>query len=67
MATEALSNIRTVRAFSTESTELARYSAKTGGAMSKGVRDAVAYSGALAANNWLDLGASVLILWSDTS
>ena len=31
--------------------------------MSKGVRDAVAYSGAVAINNWLDLGASVLILW----
>ena len=42
---------------------LSRYRSKTGAAMSKGVRDAVAYSGAVAINNWLDLGASVLILW----
>lgn len=62
-ASEALSNIRTVRAFSTEEVEMERYQSKTGAAMAKGVRDALAYSGAVAINNWLDLGASVLILW----
>eukprot|EP00850_Spirogloea_muscicola_P007655 SM000039S14485 [mRNA] locus=s39:386760:390769:+ [translate_table: standard] len=62
-ASEALGNIRTVRAFSTEDTEVERFQSKTYGAMQKGVRDAFAYSGAVAINNWLDLGASVLILW----
>ncbi|CAI5527639.1 unnamed protein product, partial [Closterium sp. Naga37s-1] len=62
-ASEALSNIRTVRAFSTEVVERERYESKTMAAMAKGVRDALAYSGAVAINNWLDLGASVLILW----
>lgn len=62
-ASEALGNIRTVRAFSTENVETQLYGSKTLGAMNKGVRDAFAYSGALAVNNLLDLGASVLILW----
>ena len=53
-----------MRAFSTEGTEMTRFEGKTRGAMDKGVRDAFAYSGAVAINNWLDLGASVLILWS---
>ncbi|CAI5957509.1 unnamed protein product [Closterium sp. NIES-65] len=53
----------TVRAFSTEGVERERYESKTMAAMAKGVRDALAYSGAVAINNWLDLGASVLILW----
>ncbi|XP_024363403.1 ABC transporter B family member 25 isoform X2 [Physcomitrium patens] len=62
-ASEAIGNIRTVRAFSTEDTELDRFKSKTYGAMQKGVRDAYAYAGAVAVNDWLDLGASVLILW----
>lgn len=62
-ASEAIGNIRTVRAFSTEDTELDRFKSKTCAAMQKGVRDAFAYAGAVAVNDWLDLGASVLILW----
>jgi ATP-binding cassette subfamily B protein len=62
-AAEAIGNIRTVRAFSTEDTELDRFKSKTYAAMQKGVRDAFAYAGAVAVNDWLDLGASVLILW----
>lgn len=62
-ASEALGNIRTVRAFSTEELELEKYQSKTLAAMTKGVTDAFAYSFAVAINNWLDLGASVLILW----
>jgi ABC-type multidrug transport system fused ATPase/permease subunit len=62
-AAEALGNIRTVRAFSTEELELTKYQNKTLAAMTKGVTDAFAYSFAVAINNWLDLGASVLILW----
>jgi len=62
-ASEAIGNIRTVRAFSTEDVELDRFKSKTLAAMQKGVRDAFAYAGAVAVNDWLDLGASVLILW----
>ncbi|GBG80484.1 hypothetical protein CBR_g30946 [Chara braunii] len=58
-AAEALGNIRTVRAFSTEDVEVERFKSKTLAAMVKGVRDAYAYSGAVAINNWLDLGASI--------
>eukprot|EP00899_Mesostigma_viride_P009873 jgi/Mesvir1/18888/Mv18887-RA.1 len=63
VASEALGNIRTVRAFSTEDTEIAKFDEKTDKALKKGIIDAVAYSGALAINNWLDLGAGVVILW----
>ncbi|BFI16174.1 protein MpABC65 [Marchantia polymorpha subsp. ruderalis] len=62
-ASEALGNVRTVRAFSTEEVEIDRFKSKTLSAMQKGVRDAFAYAGAVAVNDWLDLGASVLILW----
>ncbi|CAK9204177.1 unnamed protein product [Sphagnum jensenii] len=62
-AAEALGNIRTVHAFSTEDVEIDRFKSKTFAAMQKGVRDAFAYAGAVAINDWLDLGASVLILW----
>ncbi|KAL2630546.1 hypothetical protein R1flu_015232 [Riccia fluitans] len=62
-ASEALGNVRTVRAFSTEEVEIGRFKSKTQAAMQKGVRDAFAYAGAVAVNDWLDLGASVLILW----
>ncbi|CAM6128591.1 unnamed protein product [Calypogeia fissa] len=62
-ASEALGNVRTVRAFSTEDVEIDRFKSKTLAAMQKGVRDAFAYAGAVAVNDWLDLGASVLILW----
>ncbi|KAL2623801.1 hypothetical protein R1flu_008046 [Riccia fluitans] len=62
-ASEALGNVRTVRALSTEEVEIDRFKSKTQAAMQKGVRDAFAYAGAVAVNDWLDLGASVLILW----
>ena len=62
-ASEAIGNVRTVRAFSTEDIELERFKSKTLAAMNKGIRDAFAYAGAVAVNDWLDLGASVLILW----
>jgi ABC-type multidrug transport system fused ATPase/permease subunit len=37
-ASEAIGNVRTVRAFSTEDTELDRFKSKTLAAMNKGVR-----------------------------
>eukprot|EP00898_Chlorokybus_atmophyticus_P005089 jgi/Chlat1/5581/Chrsp369S00851 len=63
VASEALGNIRTVRAFSTEPEEIKKFEQKTLDALKTGIKDALGYSGAVAINNWLDLGASVIILW----
>jgi ABC-type multidrug transport system fused ATPase/permease subunit len=63
LATEALSNVRTVKAFSTEQYEMARYNEATSVALQKGIKDAVAGAGAYTINNYLDLSASVLILF----
>eukprot|EP00793_Prasinoderma_coloniale_P000967 PRCOL_00007057-RA len=63
VANDALGNIRTVRAFSTEPAEIHKYTTKTREAMQKGVRDAVGGAGSYALNNYLDLGAMVLMLW----
>lgn len=63
VANDALGNIRTVRAFSTEPRELGKYTTKTLEAMQKGVRDAVGGASSFALNSYLDLGAMVLMLW----
>eukprot|EP00953_Heterococcus_sp_UTEX-ZZ885_P026055 14116-Heterococcus_DN1.PRE.1 len=63
LATEALSNVRTVKAFSTEQFEMDRYNQATSVALKKGIKDAVAGAGAYTINNYLDLSASVLILF----
>ena len=62
-ANEALGNVRTVRATSSEETELARYEEHAGAALRAGVKDA--FGGALTVmlTNLLELGTSVLILW----
>ena len=62
-ANEALGNIRTVRATSSEAIELARYEEHAGAALRAGVKDA--FGGALTVmlTNLLELGTSVLILW----
>lgn len=62
-ATEALGNIRTVKAFCMESTELERYMQATRDALNHGMKDAFGYAGTAALSNYLDLGAGVLILW----
>jgi ABC-type multidrug transport system fused ATPase/permease subunit len=62
-ATEALGNIRTVRAMSTESEEAAKYEERTRRALQCGVRDACGGALAYALNNYLDLFTSVLILY----
>jgi ABC-type multidrug transport system fused ATPase/permease subunit len=62
IATEAFSNIRTVRAFSTESHEERRFGRSMEEALSKTLRDAVAFAGAFFATNVLDLSASAIIL-----
>eukprot|EP00667_Euglena_gracilis_P006497 EG_transcript_6552 len=63
VATEAFTNIRTVRAFSTEPTETEKYRAAMAEALSKGIKDAVAAAGTYAFTNYVDLGAGVLVLW----
>jgi len=63
IANEAMNNIRTVRAVSSEEFELGRFGAAMALALKKGIMDA--FFGALATsfNSYLDLGAGVLILW----
>ena len=62
-ANEAIANVRTVRAFSAEPAEASRVAGHLSTALAKGIRDSCL--GALASmfNNYLDLGAGVLILW----
>jgi ABC-type multidrug transport system fused ATPase/permease subunit len=63
VAVEALGNIRTVRAFSTEPLEIDKYLKWTQEALKNGVQDAWGGAGMFAINNYLDLGAGILILW----
>ena len=63
LATETLTNIRTVKAMSTEETETENYREATMFALREGVRDAWGSAGMSAINSYLDLGAGVLILW----
>mmetsp|Transcript_25777 Transcript_25777/g.38159 ORF Transcript_25777/g.38159 Transcript_25777/m.38159 type:complete len:725 (+) Transcript_25777:119-2293(+) len=62
-AVEALSNIRTVKAFSTEELETKKYSNGILTALERGIKDAVGGAGMYTMNSYLDLGAGVLILW----
>merc|ERR1711988_1829941 len=62
VAVEALSNIRTVKTFSTEQLEQTKYEEWTLAALSKSVKDAVGGACTAALNNYLDLGAGVIIL-----
>ena len=62
-ATEALVNIRTVKAFSTELRELGVYERWTRKALAKGLFDALASAGTTTLNSYLDLGGSVIVLW----
>jgi len=63
VAVQALGNVRTIRAFSTEEMEVGEYEEWTGKALSKAVKDAIAGAVTTAINRYLDLGAGVLILW----
>mmetsp|Transcript_2144 Transcript_2144/g.4280 ORF Transcript_2144/g.4280 Transcript_2144/m.4280 type:complete len:596 (-) Transcript_2144:143-1930(-) len=63
VATEAICNIRTVRAFSTERLESAKYENSVYRALSKGIKDALVGGGTYFITNGLDLGAGALILW----
>ncbi|CUI15176.1 ABC transporter, putative, partial [Bodo saltans] len=61
-ATEAFSNIRTVKAFSTEAFELDQFSKTMGVALAQTTRDAVANAGSIFASSTLDLGQAIIIL-----
>ena len=62
VATEAISNVRTVRAFGRELGEIFRFNESINMALSKGVKDAIAQAGTYAVTNYIDLGAGILIL-----
>jgi len=63
IVTEAFSNVRTVRSVSTEPFEIERYQDTLELALGKGIKDAIFGAFSAAFNNYLDLGAGVLILW----
>mmetsp|Transcript_19604 Transcript_19604/g.49066 ORF Transcript_19604/g.49066 Transcript_19604/m.49066 type:complete len:735 (+) Transcript_19604:347-2551(+) len=63
VANEALGNIRTVRAVSTEDVEFRRYDEHAKAALRAGVKDAFGGALTVALTNLLELGTSVLILW----
>eukprot|EP01083_Nonionella_stella_P181393 649653_1 len=63
IATQAFSNIRTVRAFGTEQREITHYDNALQEILERGLIDAVASTATFALTNYLDLGAGVLILY----
>jgi ABC-type transport system involved in Fe-S cluster assembly fused permease/ATPase subunit len=62
-ASEALNNVRTVKAFSTEWLELASYVKSTRDALNKNLTDALGSAATTLLTTYLDLGGTVLILW----
>ena len=63
LATQAITNIRTVRAFGTEQHEDELYREATTEALSKSILDAKASSLSYTLTSYLDLGTTVLLLW----
>ena len=63
LATQAITNIRTVRAFGTEDHEDELYREATTEALSKSILDAKASSLSYTLTSYLDLGTTVLLLW----
>eukprot|EP01041_Mallomonas_annulata_P009444 gene9444-19619_t len=62
-ATEALGNIRTVKAFAAEKMETDKFDEAILTALARGITDAFGGAGMYTINSYLDLGAGVLILW----
>ena len=58
----AISNIRTVRAFSTEPAEIKKYGVSMNHALNRGILDAIVGSGSSMLTNYLDLAATCTIL-----
>jgi len=63
LATEALNNIRTVRAFSNENVEIQKYHETCNEALDKGIKDAWAGAFTYALTEYIELSISVLLLW----
>merc|ERR1711959_890193 len=63
IANEALGHIRTVKGFSTEHREIAKYSSAGEQALRAGIKDAWGNGAMTALTGYLDLGTGVLILW----
>ena len=63
ISNETISNMRTVRAVSSEEYERGRYGETLAKALGKGLKDATIGSVSTLLSTWLDLGAGVLILW----
>uniref|UniRef100_A0A6B2L0F6 ABC transmembrane type-1 domain-containing protein n=1 Tax=Arcella intermedia TaxID=1963864 RepID=A0A6B2L0F6_9EUKA len=63
LATEALNNIRTVRAFSCEIEEYKKYKEACDESLNKGIKDAWAGAGTYAFTEYMELSISVLLLW----
>jgi ABC-type multidrug transport system fused ATPase/permease subunit len=63
VATEALSNIRTVHAFSTEEYETDRYNDGINVALSYGIKNAFVGATVQAFSTYINLGTSILVLW----
>ncbi|EER13979.1 ABC transporter, putative [Perkinsus marinus ATCC 50983] len=63
VATESFSNIRTVRAFGAEDTEIGNYNEAVEVGLKAGVRSAVVGAGVYGYAKYIDLGTTVLILW----
>jgi ABC-type multidrug transport system fused ATPase/permease subunit len=63
VATEALSNIRTVHAFSTEEYETERYNDGINVALSYGIKNAFVGATVQAFSTYINLGTSILVLW----
>eukprot|EP01127_Copromyxa_protea_P014688 TRINITY_DN4142_c0_g1_i3.p1 TRINITY_DN4142_c0_g1~~TRINITY_DN4142_c0_g1_i3.p1 ORF type:complete len:887 (+),score=187.45 TRINITY_DN4142_c0_g1_i3:40-2700(+) len=63
LATEAVTNIRTVRAFGREPKEIEKYREVIGEALEKGEKDAYVNVGTFAITSYLDMGITVLMLW----
>ncbi|CAE8636385.1 unnamed protein product, partial [Polarella glacialis] len=63
VATEALRNIRTVRAFGADEVEVGEFRGHMGQALNDGMKDAYASAGVTAITQHLDFAATILILW----
>ena len=62
IATEAITNVRTVRAFGREVSEIDYFNKSIGLALSKGIQDAIAGFGNYAITNYIDLGTCDILL-----
>lgn len=63
IATQAISNVRTVKAFGNEPKETSKFNEILDGSLKMGEKDSWASAGTYALTNYLELCLSILILW----